>query len=356
MGARFSGLPDPALRDRHPPPLRKRRETGRSKGSGTVAGTARRVLAQRCLTPFEPAGPCGRFRSPFASHHRPAPSSGRASGLRSLARPAARSLSPLEACPGLLSASAALAGRVRRLRRLLRAADRRHESGGRPSLDSLAGTGGPGITRERQCLLHGVPIHAAADTRAALAIRRRASWPSWLRNKWPAVLLVVVFLWAYEAFALWDSPWLTAAIVRGVLRAGLPDRRSLSRRIVLQVCLPDRPVQFRAFAGLAARDQGARPGRLLVVPLQRLHQRPRRHPRLRARPLPAAEVEQHGLHVLPGLYSRVPPPKYRHRGEAFPRRSSGATLAGPASAGSAGASTWPRCAWCWSSAPSRMPH
>jgi cytochrome c oxidase assembly factor CtaG/ferredoxin len=44
---------------------------------------------------------------------------------------------------------------------------------------------------------------------------RRAThaWPYWLRTKWPAVLLVVVFLWAYEAFALWDSPWLTAAIV-----------------------------------------------------------------------------------------------------------------------------------------------
>ena len=39
------------------------------------------------------------------------------------------------------------------------------------------------------------------------------SWPPWLRNKWPAVVLLVVFLWAYEAFALWDSPWLTAAIV-----------------------------------------------------------------------------------------------------------------------------------------------
>ena len=39
------------------------------------------------------------------------------------------------------------------------------------------------------------------------------AWPSWLRNKWPAVFLVVAFLWAYEAFALWDSPWLTAAII-----------------------------------------------------------------------------------------------------------------------------------------------
>ena len=44
-------------------------------------------------------------------------------------------------------------------------------------------------------------------------IPRHAAWPPWLKNKWPAVLLLVVFLWAYEAFALWDSPPLTAAII-----------------------------------------------------------------------------------------------------------------------------------------------
>jgi cytochrome c oxidase assembly factor CtaG len=49
-----------------------------------------------------------------------------------------------------------------------------------------------------------------------LALRwlpRGRSWPRWLRNKWLAVLLLVLFLWAYEAFALWDSPWWTAWIV-----------------------------------------------------------------------------------------------------------------------------------------------
>lgn len=35
-------------------------------------------------------------------------------------------------------------------------------------------------------------------------------WPRWLRSKWLALVLVGFFLWAYEAFALWDSPWLTA--------------------------------------------------------------------------------------------------------------------------------------------------
>jgi cytochrome c oxidase assembly factor CtaG/ferredoxin len=38
-------------------------------------------------------------------------------------------------------------------------------------------------------------------------------WPAWLRNKWLSVLLLIVFLWAYEAFSLWNSPWWTAWIV-----------------------------------------------------------------------------------------------------------------------------------------------
>ena len=38
------------------------------------------------------------------------------------------------------------------------------------------------------------------------------SWPRWLRGKWLAVVLLVFFLWAYEAFSLWDSPWWTAWI------------------------------------------------------------------------------------------------------------------------------------------------
>ena len=40
-------------------------------------------------------------------------------------------------------------------------------------------------------------------------------WPRWLRSKWLAVVLVIMFLWAYEAFALWDSPCWTAWIALG---------------------------------------------------------------------------------------------------------------------------------------------
>jgi polyferredoxin len=35
-------------------------------------------------------------------------------------------------------------------------------------------------------------------------------WPRFLRSKWLAVALLGFFFWAYEAFALWSSPWLTA--------------------------------------------------------------------------------------------------------------------------------------------------
>ncbi len=44
---------------------------------------------------------------------------------------------------------------------------------------------------------------------------RGRAWPMRLRNKWPAIVLVALFLWAYEAFALWNSPWWTAWIALG---------------------------------------------------------------------------------------------------------------------------------------------
>src|ERR1700730_2882400 len=41
----------------------------------------------------------------------------------------------------------------------------------------------------------------------------RWTWPHSLRNKWLAALLLALFFWAYEAFGLWNSPWLTAWII-----------------------------------------------------------------------------------------------------------------------------------------------
>jgi hypothetical protein len=45
------------------------------------------------------------------------------------------------------------------------------------------------------------------------------SWPRWLRSKWLAVGLLVLFFWAYETFSLWASPWWTAWIALGYFLA-----------------------------------------------------------------------------------------------------------------------------------------
>lgn len=39
------------------------------------------------------------------------------------------------------------------------------------------------------------------------------AWPRWLRGKWLGLVLLVAYLWAYEALALWDRPAVTASIV-----------------------------------------------------------------------------------------------------------------------------------------------
>jgi cytochrome c oxidase assembly factor CtaG/polyferredoxin len=43
----------------------------------------------------------------------------------------------------------------------------------------------------------------------------RWHWPARLRSKWLAVGLLALYLWAYEVFRLWDSPWWTAWIAVG---------------------------------------------------------------------------------------------------------------------------------------------
>lgn len=39
------------------------------------------------------------------------------------------------------------------------------------------------------------------------------AWPTWLRNKWMAAALMVLFFWAYEYFSLWDAPMRTARLL-----------------------------------------------------------------------------------------------------------------------------------------------
>lgn len=49
----------------------------------------------------------------------------------------------------------------------------------------------------------------------------RWRWPRALRAKWLAAALVLLYLWAYEAFGLWNSPWLTAWIIAGYFLAAI---------------------------------------------------------------------------------------------------------------------------------------
>jgi len=46
-------------------------------------------------------------------------------------------------------------------------------------------------------------------------------WPRYLRNKWLSCLIFLVFLWSYEAFSLWDNPWVTAWIIVGYFTAAV---------------------------------------------------------------------------------------------------------------------------------------
>ena len=46
-------------------------------------------------------------------------------------------------------------------------------------------------------------------------------WPRALRNKWLPAGLLILYFWAYEAFGLWDSPFVTAWIIVGYFAAAV---------------------------------------------------------------------------------------------------------------------------------------
>src|SRR5258708_13251433 len=46
-------------------------------------------------------------------------------------------------------------------------------------------------------------------------------WPRWLRTKWLSVGLLGIYFWSYEAFSLWNSPWLTAWVIIGYFVAAI---------------------------------------------------------------------------------------------------------------------------------------
>ncbi len=166
-------------------------------------------------------------------------------------------LPPLAACPARLASPPPAAGRAHRLRRFPRAAGRGHEPGRRAPLDSLARPGGPGVAGGRQRLLHGLPVHGAADARAAMAPagpELAATVAEQVAGGRPARRLPL----GLRGVRPLGQPLVDRLDRPGLLRGRLRHRRLLSRCILLQVCLPDRPVQLRAVARFAAGNQGAR--------------------------------------------------------------------------------------------------
>ena len=56
------------------------------------------------------------------------------------------------------------------------------------------------------------PFTLARDLGLRTSWRKR-SWPRALRSKWFALVLLVLFFWAYEVFGLWDKPIWTAWLI-----------------------------------------------------------------------------------------------------------------------------------------------
>ena len=62
--------------------------------------------------------------------------------------------------------------------------------------------------------MHELPLSILRTLLPGIA-RSGRRWPRVLRNKWGAIALVVILLWAYEWLDLWANPWLTAWLAVG---------------------------------------------------------------------------------------------------------------------------------------------
>jgi len=132
-----------------------------------------------------------------------------------------------------------------------------------------------------------------------------AAWPRRLRSKWLAVGLMLLFLWSYEAFALWDSPWWTAWIaVAYFVAALLVDGLFAGAAFCKYVC----PIgQFissnRSFRRWRCRS---RAGRLRLLPDARLPARGPGNSGCELQLFQPRKVGKHGLHLLSGLRACLP--------------------------------------------------
>ena len=114
--------------------------------------------------------------------------------------------------------SDALTGSRGRCRWILRTTSRSAKPRRSAALDPLAWAGRDRAADGRQSFCMACPFTLPRDL-ARKFVAPRYHWPRQLRSKWIAAGLLAAYLWAYEAFALWDSPRATAWIIVGYFAA-----------------------------------------------------------------------------------------------------------------------------------------
>ena len=154
----------------------------------------------------------------------------------------------------------------------------------------------------------------------------RWRWPRALRSKWLAVALLLALPVGLRGVQSVGQPVVDGVDHRRLLRRGVRRRRALPRRQLLQVRLPDRPVQLRPVAAVAARGQRhATPTSAGVCTTHDCIRGNEQHRGCELRPVPAAEGRQPRLHLLPRLRPRLPARQRRHPRGAAGERSAATT-------------------------------
>ena len=295
VGAGLVGLPGAALRNRHSASDRRREGHTEAHRAEALANNPQPIAGSSDPPNFGTGATHGTW-----IHF-----------VRCFAHPWVGSLSALAARKDDSPDSADAARRRHHLRRTLRPTRRGDEPCRRAALDSLARSGRDWDAGGGQRLLHGVSVYVASGPGSTLACGHTR-----VADLAPQQMAVGSVAGHFFVGVRGLRP-LGQPLGHGLDRAGLfcgrlCGRQFFSRRVVLQICLPDRTVQLRAVADLAAGNQGARAGSLHLVQNQGLHSRQRDESRMRAAPVPTSQIEQHGLHRLPRLPPCLPPRQHRH--------------------------------------------
>jgi hypothetical protein len=115
------------------------------------------------------------------------------------------------------------------------------------------------------------PAPSCSHAGSPSASSRRVELARLLRSKWLAVGSSCVFFWAYEAYSLWASPWLTAWVAGAYFLGAFVGGRLLQGGGLLPVRVPHRAVPLRERDGLSLRGSGPGCGGVRALHHEGLH-------------------------------------------------------------------------------------